>query len=76
MLDTIKIAVDKGAKIFASISGGKDGQAMTKVLASQFKITGLVHAELGRIEWAACISWPGRVNRFGAHQRPGIVLPI
>jgi 3'-phosphoadenosine 5'-phosphosulfate sulfotransferase (PAPS reductase)/FAD synthetase len=52
MLDTIKIAVDKGAKIFASISGGKDGQAMTKVLASQFKITGLVHAELGRIEWA------------------------
>lgn len=52
MLDTIKIAVSKGAKIFASISGGKDGQAMVKVLASHFTITGLVHAELGRIEWA------------------------
>ncbi len=32
MVDLIRQALSKGAKIYSSISGGKDGQAMTKML--------------------------------------------
>jgi len=52
MIDLIQTAVAKGAKIYSSISGGKDGQAMTVSLAKWgFNIEALVHADLGRIEW-------------------------
>jgi len=51
MLDLVKIAVEKGAKLHVSVSGGKDSQAMTKVVASMFAITSLIHADLGSVEW-------------------------
>jgi len=52
MIDLIQKAVAKGAKLYSNISGGKDGQAMTKVLLDwNFKIEGLIHADLGRTEW-------------------------
>lgn len=52
MFDLIKTAISKGAKIYGSVSGGKDGQAMTKSLHTWgFHITGLIHADLGRTEW-------------------------
>ena len=52
MIDIIKKAVEKGAKIYSNVSGGKDGQAMTKVLLNNnFSIEGLIHADLGRAEW-------------------------
>lgn len=50
-------ALDRGAALVVSISGGKDSQAMAKVLASAHAAHGwsgpieLVHADLGRIEW-------------------------
>lgn len=50
--DLINEAVKKGAVLFPNVSGGKDGQAMTKVLLNNdFPIAGLVHADLGRTEW-------------------------
>lgn len=52
MIEIIKTAIAKGAKIYSNISGGKDGQAMTKVLINNsLPIEGLVHADLGRAEW-------------------------
>lgn len=52
MIDQINIAISKGAKLYASISGGKDGQAMVKSLINlSYSIEGLLHADLGRIEW-------------------------
>jgi 3'-phosphoadenosine 5'-phosphosulfate sulfotransferase (PAPS reductase)/FAD synthetase len=52
MQNIIRQAIRKGAVLFASISGGKDGQAMTKVLANNgFPITGFIHADLGTVEW-------------------------
>lgn len=52
MIDLIHLAVTKGAKLFSNISGGKDGQAMTKMLIDwKFPIEGLVHADLGKAEW-------------------------
>lgn len=51
MIDLICLALSKGAKVFSSISGGKDGQAATKVLYNWgIPIEGLVHADLGRVE--------------------------
>ena len=51
-MELIKQAIEKGAKLYASISGGKDGQAMVKTLQNWgFDIAGLVHADLGRVEW-------------------------
>ena len=47
----IEAAINKGAKIYSSVSGGKDGQAMVKYLSGLFPQQGLVHADLGRIEW-------------------------
>lgn len=50
--EIIKTAIAAGAKIYASISGGKDGQAMAKHLDNLgHEITGFVYAELGRVEW-------------------------
>ena len=52
MNDIINKAIAKGAKIYGSISGGKDGQAMINSLMTWgYNITGLVHADLGRVEW-------------------------
>ncbi|MFX1709033.1 phosphoadenosine phosphosulfate reductase family protein [Chitinophaga sp. CC14] len=50
--EAIPLALSKGAEIYASVSGGKDGQAMVKSLVDwQLPITGLIHADLGRVEW-------------------------
>ena len=50
--DLIKLAISKGAVVMASISGGKDGQAMVNVLAAEeVPIAGLIHADLGSVEW-------------------------
>lgn len=52
MLNLIQNAINKGAKLYGSISGGKDGQAMAKSLhAWGFELAGLIHADLGRTEW-------------------------
>jgi 3'-phosphoadenosine 5'-phosphosulfate sulfotransferase (PAPS reductase)/FAD synthetase len=52
MLDIILQAIKIGAQVFPNVSGGKDGQAMTKVLHdNHIPMAGLVHADLGRIEW-------------------------
>lgn len=51
-VELIRAAIEKGAKLFASVSGGKDGQAMTASLVNNgFPIAGLIHADLGRTEW-------------------------
>lgn len=50
--DIIGIAISKAARLYASISGGKDGQAMVKALViGGYSIEGLLHADLGRVEW-------------------------
>lgn len=50
--ELINQAIDKGAKLYASISGGKDGDAMVESLAAnKYHIEGLIHADLGRAEW-------------------------
>lgn len=52
-LEVIKSAISKGAWLYGNISGGKDGQAMVKVLHDRLMPpVGLIHADLGRIEWA------------------------
>lgn len=52
MYDVIKSAIQKGAKLYGSISGGKDGQAMVKSLHNWgLPVAGLIHADLGRVEW-------------------------
>lgn len=52
MVEFIYKAVSLGATLYASVSGGKDGQAMVKALIDNgFKIEGLVHADLGKVEW-------------------------
>jgi 3'-phosphoadenosine 5'-phosphosulfate sulfotransferase (PAPS reductase)/FAD synthetase len=56
MINLIHSALSKGAKLYASVSGGKDGQAMTMSMHKNgLPITGLVHADLGRIEWDASL---------------------
>lgn len=52
-IELINQAIQKGAKLYSSVSGGKDGQAMTAALISRgMNIEGLIHADLGSIEWA------------------------
>jgi 3'-phosphoadenosine 5'-phosphosulfate sulfotransferase (PAPS reductase)/FAD synthetase len=52
MTDQILLAIQKGAKLYASISGGKDSQAMVNFLCKNgFKIEELLHCDLGRMEW-------------------------
>ena len=54
----IEQALEKGAALAVSVSGGKDSQAMLSALARLFRERGYrgelfaVHADLGRIEWA------------------------
>lgn len=51
-LELIQSAIAKGGKIYPSISGGKDSQAMVKILAGyKIPLAGLIHADLGKIEW-------------------------
>ena len=64
----IQQAITKGAKLYASISGGKDGQAMGRTLANNgIHITGFIHADLGRIEWKEshhmCVAMANELNR-------------
>lgn len=50
--ELIRTAISKGAKLYASVSGGKDGDAMMESLVSNnFPVTAMVHADLGRVEW-------------------------
>lgn len=52
MIELIKLAAAKGAHLFSNVSGGKDGQAMTRILvANGFPIHSMIHADLGKIEW-------------------------
>lgn len=52
MFDLFKIAQAKGAHFLSNISGGKDGQCMTRTLMQNgFHLHGLIHADLGKIEW-------------------------
>lgn len=51
MIDLVKLAMSLGAEIHSNISGGKDGQAMTKQVSQMFPITSLIHADLGEMEW-------------------------
>lgn len=52
MIELIRQAITMGAKMYWSISGGKDGQAGTKVTHNWgFPIEGLIHADLGKVEW-------------------------
>src|SRR5687767_8297808 len=63
MIDQINIAISKGAKLYASISGGKDGQAMVKTLINwDYNIEGLIHADLGRIEWIESMTMCERLH--------------
>lgn len=48
----IQYAINKGAKVYGSVSGGKDGQAMVKSWIDNGNVfEGLIHADLGRVEW-------------------------
>lgn len=50
--EIITQAIQKGAVLYPNVSGGKDGQAMVKMLLNaRMPIAGLVHADLGRTEW-------------------------
>jgi 3'-phosphoadenosine 5'-phosphosulfate sulfotransferase (PAPS reductase)/FAD synthetase len=52
MIELMKTAAAAGAHFLANISGGKDGQAMTRILVQNgFTVHGLIHADLGEIEW-------------------------
>jgi 3'-phosphoadenosine 5'-phosphosulfate sulfotransferase (PAPS reductase)/FAD synthetase len=52
MIELMKIAQAKGAHFISNISGGKDGQAMTRTLVQNgFQVHALIHADLGTIEW-------------------------
>lgn len=52
MFDQVLYAISKGADVHASISGGKDGQAMLRVLyCHSIPLKSLIHADLGKIEW-------------------------
>lgn len=68
MNELINIAIAAGAKIYGSISGGKDGQAMVNsLISSGYQIEGLVHADLGRVEWPQsmemCERIAAKINR-------------
>ncbi len=48
----ISLALSLGAKIYGSVSGGKDGQAMVRTLMQNaVLLEGLLHCDLGRAEW-------------------------
>lgn len=51
------ISIEKGAALALSLSGGKDSQALVKVVTNQVRAMGFpnkifaIHAHLGRVEW-------------------------
>lgn len=52
----VDLALQLGAEIHCSISGGKDGQAMVKTLLEKgYPIKSLIHCDLGRVEWPQSI---------------------
>lgn len=52
LLDFLALACRKGASVFSSVSGGKDGQCATKKLhEAGIPLSGLIHADLGEMEW-------------------------
>lgn len=64
MIDLILSAIAKGAQLFPNISGGKDSQAMVKVLLNNnLPIAGLIHADLGRIEWHESLPMCEKISR-------------
>lgn len=54
----IRTALDAGAALALSLSGGKDSEALARLLAPWFRANGYagqlfaIHADLGRAEWA------------------------
>lgn len=57
MTDLIQKCIDSGAAIYSSVSGGKDGQAMTRTLVQRdIPIAGMIHCDLGRSEWPQSLS--------------------
>lgn len=67
MVDLIQQAVEKGAQLIGSISGGKDGQAMVRtIVRNGLPITALIHCDLGRMEWkeskAQCLKQASEYN--------------
>lgn len=51
-IELIDTAISQGAKVYASVSGGKDGQAMVRTLINNnVPVQGLIHCDLGRSEW-------------------------
>lgn len=65
--EEIREAVAKGAVLAVSISGGKDSQALLKVICDWYRSEGLgnklfaIHADLGRSEWQQT---PGYVEKL------------
>ncbi len=52
VIDRMKEVVDKGGVIYANLSGGKDGQAMTRhMFSAGLKAESIIHCDLGRTEW-------------------------
>lgn len=50
--DIVFKALSKGAKLYANLSGGKDGQAMLKtVISNGMHAEAVLHCDLGRVEW-------------------------
>lgn len=65
MIDLIQKAVAAGAKIYSNVSGGKDGQAMTKALIDNgLKVERLIHADLGRVEWKESLGMCERLSEL------------
>lgn len=51
--EIMRLTRSGSAALFCSVSGGKDSQAMAKMLHTVgIPIEGFIHADLGRIEWA------------------------
>jgi len=61
----VEAALDRGAALVVSISGGKDSQAMLNAMADMHRTRGwrgelvALHADLGRVEWQGDASVPG-----------------
>jgi hypothetical protein len=46
-MELVQKALTKGAKLYASVSGGKDGQAMVKSLRNWgYPVEAMIHADL------------------------------
>lgn len=52
MIEQVMKAIGKGAKLYANLSGGKDGQAMLKTVINYgLPVDSVLHCDLGRVEW-------------------------